>query len=130
MSAPGEEVLAFRFAAADRYGCGLRVLHTWALPAFYGADMGAALQLMWAEVAQDARRALDEALAPWTEKYPGVSVVRECRQGRPAQDLVDASRGPGWSWWVAGTGVRGSARTSGPSSTTPWLASRSCRTTD
>ncbi|MFD5484924.1 universal stress protein [Streptomyces virginiae] len=93
VSAPGDEVLAFGFAAADRYGCGLRVLHTWAVPSLYGADMGAALQLMWAEVAQDARRALDEALAPWTEKYPGVSVVRECRQGRPAQDLPEASRG-------------------------------------
>ncbi|MFE9483715.1 universal stress protein [Streptomyces spororaveus] len=93
VSAPGDEVLAFGFAAADRYGCGLRVLHTWAVPSLYGADMGAALQLMWAEVAQDARRALDEALAPWTEKYPGVSVVRECRQGRPAQDLAEASRG-------------------------------------
>ncbi|MFE0581668.1 universal stress protein [Streptomyces sp. NPDC058874] len=93
VSAPGDEVLAFGFAAADRYGCGLRVLHAWAVPALYGADTGAALQLMWAEVAQDACRALDEALAPWTEKYPGVSVVRECRQGRPAQDLVEASRG-------------------------------------
>ncbi|MFI1154649.1 universal stress protein [Streptomyces sp. NPDC020817] len=93
VSAPGDEVLAFGFAAADRYGCGLRVLHTWALPALYGADMGAALQLVWAEVAQDARRALDEALAPWTEKYPGVSVVRECHEGRPAQDLAEASRG-------------------------------------
>ncbi|MFE1827212.1 universal stress protein [Streptomyces yangpuensis] len=93
VSAPGDEVLAFGFAAADRYGCGLRVLHTWALPALYGADMGAALQLMWAELAQDARRALDEALAPWTEKYPGVSVVRECHEGRPAQDLAEASRG-------------------------------------
>ncbi|WP_327381624.1 universal stress protein [Streptomyces sp. NBC_01207] len=93
VSALGDEVLAFGFAAADRYGCGLRVLHAWALPALYGADMGAALQLVWAEVAQDARRALDEALAPWTEKYPGVSVVRECRQGRPAQDVAEASRG-------------------------------------
>ncbi|MDX6758399.1 universal stress protein [Streptomyces sp. F8] len=92
-SAPGDEVLAFGFAAADRYGCGLRVLHTWALPALYGAEMGAALQLISAEVAQDARRALDEALAPWVEKYPGVSVVRECRPGRPARDLVEASRG-------------------------------------
>ncbi|MFI5670939.1 universal stress protein [Streptomyces sp. NPDC051704] len=93
VSAPGDEVLAFGFAAADRYGCGLRVLHAWAVPAVHGADMGGGLQLICARTAQDARRALDEALAPWTEKYPEVSVVRDCHQGRPAQELVEASRG-------------------------------------
>ncbi|MFB7462362.1 universal stress protein [Streptomyces sp. NPDC056224] len=93
VSAPGDEVLAFGFAQADRYGCGLRVLHTWAVPTLYGPDMGGALQLVMAEVAQDARRALDEALAPWTEKYPNVSVVRECHQGRPAHDLAQATPG-------------------------------------
>ncbi|MFI8260888.1 universal stress protein [Streptomyces sp. NPDC085665] len=93
VSAPGDEVLAFGFAAADRYGCGLRVLHAWAVPAVHGADTGGGLQLICAEAAQDARRALDEALAPWTEKYPDVSVVRECHQGRPAQDLAEASPG-------------------------------------
>ncbi|MCB5169442.1 universal stress protein [Streptomyces bambusae] len=92
VSAPGDEVLAFGFAAADRYGCVLRVLHTWAAPALYGAELGAVQQLISAEVAQDARRALDAALSPWTDTYPGVAVVRECRQGRPAQDLVEAAR--------------------------------------
>ncbi|WP_405443275.1 universal stress protein [Streptomyces avidinii] len=86
-------MLAFGFAAADRYGCGLRVLHTWAVPAVHAADMGGAMQLIRAEAAPDARRTLDEALAPWTEKYPGVSVVRECHHGRPVQALAEASRG-------------------------------------
>ncbi|MFI2368028.1 universal stress protein [Streptomyces sp. NPDC018833] len=92
VSAPADEVLAFGFAVADRYGCALRVLHTWAVPAVHGPDMGGALPLLMSEIAQDASVALDEALAPWTEKYPGVSVVRECHQGRPAQDLAEASR--------------------------------------
>ncbi|WP_030299806.1 universal stress protein [Streptomyces katrae] len=92
VSAPGDEVLAFGFAAADRYGCGLRVLHSWAVPAVYGPDMGRALPLLLTEIAQDARRALDEALAPWRDKYPGVAVVRDCHQGRAAQDLAEASR--------------------------------------
>ncbi|MFD6229431.1 universal stress protein [Streptomyces sp. NPDC060232] len=91
VSAPGDEVLAFGFAAADRYGCGLRVVHSWAVPALYGLDTGGVLPLLMTEVAEDARRALDEALAPWTEKFPGVPVVRDCRQGRPAQDLTELS---------------------------------------
>ncbi|MEU2163715.1 universal stress protein [Streptomyces chengbuensis] len=91
VSAPSDEVLAFGFGAADRHGCGLRVVHRWAVPALYGPEMGGALPLLMTEVAEDARRALDEALAPWTEKFPGVAVVRDCRQGRPAQDLMELS---------------------------------------
>ncbi|MFE1228045.1 universal stress protein [Streptomyces sp. NPDC058745] len=91
VSAAADELLAFGFAAADRYGCGLRVVHRWAVPALYGPDMVGALPLLMTEVAEDARRALDEALAPWVEKFPDVAVVRDCRQGRPAQDLVELS---------------------------------------
>ncbi|MGW0117965.1 universal stress protein [Streptomyces sp. NPDC003327] len=92
VSAAADELLSFGFAAADRYGCGLRVVHRWAVPALYGPDMVGALPLLMTEVAADARRALDEALAPWTEKFPDVAVVRDCRQGRPAQDLTELSR--------------------------------------
>ncbi|MCB5178262.1 universal stress protein [Streptomyces antimicrobicus] len=91
VSAAGDELLDFGFAAADRYGCGLRVVHRWAVPALYGPDMGGALPLLMTEAAADTRRALDEALAPWTEKFPDVAVVRDCRQGRPAQDLMELS---------------------------------------
>ncbi|MEU5218445.1 universal stress protein [Streptomyces sp. NPDC020807] len=90
-AAASDELLAFGFAAADRYGCGLRVVHRWAVPALYGPDMLGALPLLLTEVAEDTRRALDEALAPWTEKFPDVAVERDCRQGRPAQDLMELS---------------------------------------
>ncbi|QNE73392.1 universal stress protein [Streptomyces finlayi] len=92
VSRPADEVLEFGFAEAERYGCGLRVLHSWSAPALYGPDLGGAMPLLMAQVAQDARRAVEEALAPWMDKYPGVPVIRECHQGRPAQDLVQASR--------------------------------------
>ncbi|WP_338673439.1 universal stress protein [Streptomyces sp. SCSIO 30461] len=91
VSAAVDELLAFGFAAADRYGCGLRVVHRWAVPALYGPDLVGIPPLLMTEVAEDTRRALDEALAPWTEKFPDVAVVRDCRQGRPAQDLMELS---------------------------------------
>ncbi|MFD7976380.1 universal stress protein [Streptomyces sp. NPDC059071] len=91
VNAAADELLAFGFAAADRYGCGLRVVHRWAVPALYGPDLVGALPLLMTEVAADARRALDEALALWTEKFPDVAVVRDCRQGRPTQDLTELS---------------------------------------
>ncbi|MFB7169930.1 universal stress protein [Streptomyces sp. NPDC056254] len=93
VSAAGDELLAYGFAAAERYGCGLRVVHRWAVPALYGPDMVGALPLLMTEVAAETRRALDEALVPWTQKFPDVAVVRDCRQGRPAQDLVELSHG-------------------------------------
>ncbi|WP_284580660.1 universal stress protein [Streptomyces sp. 2P-4] len=93
VSAPGDELLAFGFAAADRYGCGLRVVHRWAVPALCGPDTAGALPLLMAGIAEDARRALDEALAPWSVKFPDVAVVRDVRQGRPAQDLAEPAHG-------------------------------------
>ncbi|MFJ5708273.1 universal stress protein [Streptomyces sp. NPDC093105] len=92
VASAGDEPLAFGFAAADRYGCGLRVVHRWAVPALYGPDMVGARPLLLTEVAADTRRALDEALAPWAEKFPDVAVVRDCAQGRPAQALTELSR--------------------------------------
>ncbi|MET9550328.1 universal stress protein [Streptomyces sp. NPDC006627] len=89
--APSDELLAFGFAAADRYECDLRVVHSWALPAVHGPDMGGALPILMTEVAEDARRSLDETLAAWTQKFPGVPVVRDCRQGRPAEHLTELS---------------------------------------
>ncbi|WP_374985061.1 universal stress protein [Streptomyces fradiae] len=90
---PCDEVLGFAFAAAERFGCPLRALHAWTVPAaVYGPDMGGALPMLLTELEEDARRALDEVLVPWTDKYPRVPVVRDCHQGRPAQDLADAAR--------------------------------------
>ncbi|MFI9583879.1 universal stress protein [Streptomyces sp. NPDC052236] len=92
VSQPSSELLEFAFTSADRYGCGVRVLYSWAGPAVYGPDMAGALPLLLTELTKDWRRALDEALAPWTEKHPAVPVVRQCHQGRSTQDLTEASR--------------------------------------
>ncbi|WP_282692505.1 universal stress protein [Streptomyces sp. CC208A] len=92
VSEAGDEVLAYAFAAADRYGCGLRVLHSWSVPVFYGAEPSGYLPMIMTQTDREARLALDAALEPWAEKYPDVPLVRECRQGRPAKDLVEAAR--------------------------------------
>ncbi|WOI61640.1 universal stress protein [Streptomyces fradiae] len=89
---PCDEVLGFAFAAAERFGCPLRAMHAWTVPAaVYGPDMGGALPMLLTELEEDARHALDEVLVPWTDKYPRVPVLRDCHQGRPAQDLADAA---------------------------------------
>ncbi|MGW3802209.1 universal stress protein [Streptomyces clavifer] len=43
------------------------------------------------ETADERHKEMTAALAPWTEAYPHVPVTRDCRQGHPAQDLVEAS---------------------------------------
>ncbi|MFC8917716.1 universal stress protein [Streptomyces sp. NPDC057116] len=86
-----EEALGFAFGCADRYGCGLRVVHSWALPPVHGPDMAGALAVLLDEVAAERQAQLDAALAPWAEKHPAVTVTRQCRQGGAAQDLVEAA---------------------------------------
>ncbi|MEU0397677.1 universal stress protein [Streptomyces sp. NPDC006208] len=90
-SRPSDEMLAFTFDTADRYSCRVRVLYSWAMPLLHGPDMAGALPLLTAELENDWGQALDAALTPWTKKYPAVPVVRQCQQGRPAQDLIDAA---------------------------------------
>ncbi|QGV77356.1 universal stress protein [Streptomyces ficellus] len=87
----GEDVLAFAFGSADRYGCGLRIVHSWTLPPSYGPNTSGVLPMLLDEVGAEQRKQLEAAVAPWTEKYPGVPVSTRCRQGHPAQDLVETA---------------------------------------
>lgn len=85
------EVLSFAFAAADRYRCGLEVVHSWSLPPVFGPGSTDVIPTLMAQTAAERQRELVAALASWTEEYPHVPVRRECVQGHPAQDLVEAS---------------------------------------
>lgn len=87
-----EDALAFAFESADRYGCGLRIVHSWTLPPVYGLGAADVVPLLMEEVPAERHKAMGAALAPWVDRYPGVTVSRQCVQGRPAQDLVEASR--------------------------------------
>lgn len=88
----GQEVLGFAFACAERYGCGLRIVHSWSLPLLFGPGTTDVVPALMDEVATGRQAEMTRALAPWREKYPAVPVSSECLQGHPAQDLVEASR--------------------------------------
>jgi nucleotide-binding universal stress UspA family protein len=88
---PSQEVLAFAFAAADRYGCGLRVVHSWTLPPVYGPGMADVVPVLLEATATERRKEMDAALAPWVKRYPGTDVSRQCLQGHPAQDMVETA---------------------------------------
>ncbi|WP_436776453.1 universal stress protein [Yinghuangia sp. YIM S09857] len=86
---PADAVLQFAFEeAAARPGARLRILHgwrpeTWALsggPVFTASDVEAR-----------ANRALAEAAAGWSDKYPQVDVMRATSLEGPATTLVAAS---------------------------------------
>ncbi|MEV3931459.1 universal stress protein [Streptomyces sp. NPDC049944] len=88
----GQEVLGFAFACAERYGSGLRIVHSWSLPPLFGPGTTDVVPALMEEVATGRREEMTRALASWREKYPTVPVGSECLQGHPAQDLVEASR--------------------------------------
>ncbi|MEV0874259.1 universal stress protein [Streptomyces sp. NPDC049950] len=89
------DALAFAFAAADRYRCGVKVVHSWSLPPVYGMGATDVVPTLMRETSDERQKEMTEALAPWTETYPHVPVTRDCRQGHPTQDLVEASFGAG-----------------------------------
>jgi nucleotide-binding universal stress UspA family protein len=73
-----DAVLEFAFDAAARRAVRLRVVHGWTTAAPGAGEEGAT--------------ALEGALRPWREKFPGVEVVEEAVVGRPGTHLADASR--------------------------------------
>ncbi|MFI2368012.1 universal stress protein [Streptomyces sp. NPDC018833] len=90
-----DAVLAFAFAHADRHGGAVRAVHSWSPPPFHGAEYTLTGQALTAEVATAKEGALAEMLEPWQRKFPGVPVTAQVGLGRPARDLVDASREAG-----------------------------------
>ncbi|MFF4505052.1 universal stress protein [Streptomyces sp. NPDC001401] len=88
---PCEELLAFAFESAALRSAPLRVVHAWHVP----YAQSAAVARMSAVARQAAERALDATLRPWREKFPTVKVLELVENGRPAQQLLDASQDAG-----------------------------------
>ena len=85
---PCEDLLAFAFESAALRSAPLRVVHAWHVPY---AQTGAVAR-MSSVARQAAEQALDAMLRPWREKYPTVKVQELVENGRPAQQLLDASQ--------------------------------------
>ncbi|MCG0286001.1 universal stress protein [Streptomyces sp. PSAA01] len=80
-----EETLRFAFDAAARRGGALRAVHA-------GAGTGTGAPEAEEAAAADA---LDAALRPWREKYPGVPVAEALTSERPALGVMHTAPGSG-----------------------------------
>lgn len=88
---PDDAVIAFAFEAAAHRHARLRVVHGWSLPP-YPAHDAAMAQTLDDELARQEEGAVETALAPWREKFPGVDVVAQTAIGNAGDHLVDAAR--------------------------------------
>ncbi|MFI7296570.1 universal stress protein [Streptomyces sp. NPDC050121] len=91
LDSPADAVVEFAFESARRRAAGLRVVHGWNPAAVYG--YGAALDAgLGADLAEEARKGLSDALRPWRDKFPGVEVREQSVIGGAGRHLVHASR--------------------------------------
>ncbi|MER7667531.1 universal stress protein [Kitasatospora sp. NPDC096128] len=90
---PGEAVLEFAFAEAERRGAGLRAVHGWdPAPAWaFGGVMPPPVDIPGQEGTKAAL--LSQHLTRQLANYPGVAVVEDVRLGGGAKALLDASAG-------------------------------------
>lgn len=90
--APGEQTaIRFAFEEAVTRGARLHAIHAWAYPGVFGPAIVQPRSAGLEHIVQAETRVLSEALAPWQERFPGVEVVAETVQGRPARILTGAS---------------------------------------
>jgi nucleotide-binding universal stress UspA family protein len=91
LDSPADAVVEFAFEAARRRAAGLRVVHGWNPAAVYGHATVLEPDLE-AELAEEARHGLSDALRPWRDKFPGVEVREQSVIGGAGRHLVHASR--------------------------------------
>ncbi len=90
-ASPSEELLGFAFESAALRAAPLRVVHAWQLPYVPRALEAKARK----DVRAAAVRALDAVLAPWRARFPSVEVHELVEEGRPAQQLLNATQDAG-----------------------------------
>ncbi|MEW1700409.1 universal stress protein [Streptomyces sp. NPDC091278] len=88
---PCEPLLAFVFDEAARRHAPLRFLSSWTLPAAYGYS-GALDPGIGEGLESGVLAGLDELLAPWRKRYPGVAVTAGAVVGSAAYEMTEASR--------------------------------------
>ncbi|MDI9885826.1 universal stress protein [Streptomyces sp. HNM0645] len=87
-----DAVLAFAFEAAAARGATVRAVRAWSLPPIYAYSPGSM------RLADEAgglepfeRKTLEQALAPWREKFPTVPVIAHVEIGSAGQVLLSAA---------------------------------------
>ncbi|MDT0463649.1 universal stress protein [Streptomyces gibsoniae] len=90
----GAAALGFAFATAAARGAALRVVRAWSLPPVF-AYSPASLKLLDEAGGLEPyeRKALDEALRPWRERFPDVPVTEHVEMGSAGQVLLEAAAG-------------------------------------
>jgi len=87
-SALSEAALGFAFEAAAGRGAPLLAVHTWLDVDTAGMWAGLPWHIDWPAVQAGEERLLDQNLAPWREKFPGVAVSMDVQRERPDHALV------------------------------------------
>ncbi|GAA1403400.1 universal stress protein [Kitasatospora putterlickiae] len=88
-----DAVLAHAFEVAERRGLPVRAVYSWTLPATYQYAGIAASVDVTGEMLVYAKGELARVVKPWREKHPGVEVVEEAVNARPAKVLADRAVG-------------------------------------
>ncbi|MGC0314488.1 universal stress protein [Kitasatospora acidiphila] len=88
---PCQEVLAFAFETAALRGTPLTVVHAWGPPAGTEYMHFGAIGGLEDELAEPERRALEEAVMPWLERYPDLAAATALLRGHAGLTLVDAA---------------------------------------
>ncbi|MEV6979064.1 universal stress protein [Kitasatospora sp. NPDC093806] len=84
-----EEVLGHAFEVAGRRGLPVRAVYAWTLPPSYQyAGIAAGVDVS-REMSAYAENELARVLEPWRAKHPGVTVVEEAVNARPARVLAE-----------------------------------------
>ncbi|MFE9255303.1 universal stress protein [Streptomyces sp. NPDC006879] len=88
------EVLGFAFQAAAARGAGVRAVRAWNLPPIYAYSPGS-LRLVDEAGGLEPfeRKALQQALAPWRDRFPEVPVAEHVEIGSAGQVLLSAAAG-------------------------------------
>ena len=113
-SETSQAALAFAFAQAASRGVGLTVVHTWQVDGVEGAAASLVWSVDWAQLGEQERSVVAEALAGFAEQYPDVDTRRHVAQGHPVEELgrlsasacllVVGTRGRGTvSGWLKGS---------------------------
>lgn len=104
-SETSQAALAFAFAQASSRNVGLTVVHTWQVDGVEGAAASLTWSVDFAQLGEQERSVLAEALAGFGELYPDVDVRRHVAQGHPSEELGRLSQGA--CLLVVGTRGRG-----------------------